>query len=575
MKLISHLLSFSVFASLSVMNLACTGQTADAADKIFLGKIHTVDETQPLAEAVAIKANKIIFVGDADQVKKHKGEQTQIIELGNHTMIPGLIDGHGHFLGMGNSKLTIDLSQVDNFDEIVDIVGKAASKAEPGDWIIGRGWHQDKWSGSQDDFVNGFPTHDRLSQVSPENPLMFRHASGHSAIVNEVAMQKAGITSDKVDSLIKKLEGGEIVVDDKGKPTGILNERAMRLVSKHVPDDSDDTKMNRIMDLAIEECHKNGITSFHDAGVGQKDLDLYQRYLESGKLKVRLHTMLYGGDAQLLNMHLAKGPQIDTINYLLSVRAVKLWADGALGNRGAWLLEDYSDKAGWKGLETTKVEDIRSISNQCIENGFQLCIHAIGDRGNHEVLNAYETTFKAHPEITDARFRIEHAQHLNKDDIPRFAELNVLASMQSIHMASDRPWAIDRLGKERIEEGAYVWQKLLQSGAVVLNGTDVPVEPVSPIACYYAAVTRKTLKGTPEGGYEADQKMSRSEALKSYTLSAAYGSFEENVKGSIEVGKLADFAILDRDILSVPEAEILQTKVVMTVFNGEIVYKME
>jgi hypothetical protein len=249
--------------------------------------------------------------------------------------------------------------------------------------------------------------------------------------------------------------------------------------------------------------------------------------------------------------------------------------DGALGNRGAWLLEDYSDKPGWRGLEVTTQEHVKKVAEKCLNHGFQLCIHAIGDRANKEVLDIYENAFNKYPDKTNNRFRIEHAQHLSLDDIPRFAKLKVIASMQSIHMASDRPWAIYRLGERRIKEGAYIWQKLLQSGAVIVNGTDVPVEPVNPLACFYAAVSRKTLKGIPEGGYEPDQKMTREQALYSYTLAAAYGSFEENVKGSIEVNKLADFVILDKDIMTIPEDEILKTKVLMTVFDGKIVYEVE
>lgn len=565
---------FPIFTIILLLFSCGTDMKETPANIIFIGgNIYTVDENNPKAEAVAIRNNRIIYVGNSKIAMRYMGDETKLIELNDRTMIPGMIDGHGHFMGMGNAKLIIDLRNAANFDEIISIVEKAVNKTKPGDWIIGRGWHQDKWSGSKEGFLSGFPTHHKLSEVSPNNPLMFRHASGHSSLVNAKALEIAGVNKSTVPEIMKTLKGGEIMLDSNGNPTGILNENAGYLVGKHVPSEKSKEKMDEIMNLAIQECHENGITSFHDAGVGQSTIDLFKEYKKSGKLKVRLHTMLYGSNNDLMERSFKIGPIIDTTDYLLNVRAVKLWVDGALGNRGAWLLEDYTDKHGWTGLETTPVEKIETLSNKCLENGFQLCIHAIGDRGNKEVLDAYEKAFISHPDKKDPRFRIEHAQHLNKDDIPRFSQLGVLASMQSIHMSSDRPWAIDRLGEERIIEGAYVWQKLLNSGATILNGTDVPVEPLNPLACFYAGVTRKTLKGTPENGYESDQKLTREQALKSYTLSAAYGSFEENVKGSIEVGKLADFAILDKDIMTIDEKEILNTKVVMTIFDGEIVYE--
>ncbi len=405
--------------------------------------------------------------------------------------------------------------------------------------------------------------------------MFLSHASGHSALVNAKALESAGISKASLQKLIEDLQGGEIMIDENGDPSGILNENAELLVTKVMPDTKDMKRMRKVMNLAIEECQKNGITSFHDAGIGQDVIDLYTAYKEEGKQGVRIHAMLID-DSTLLENWFAKGPMIDSIDHLFTVRSVKLLADGALGNRGAWLLEDYSDKPAWKGIQTVSSEHIEEIAGKCLLHGFQLCIHAIGDHANREVLDNYESAFKKYPEkAKDHRFRIEHAQHLDLSEIPRFAKLKVIAAMQSIHMSSDRPWAIDRLGEKRITDGAYVWQKLIKSGAIVMNGTDVPVEPVNPIACFYAAVSRKTLKGTPEGGYEPDQKMTREQALRSYTLSGAYGSFEEDIKGSIEIGKLADFAILDNDIMTIPEDEILKTKVVMTVLGGKIVYQIK
>ncbi len=560
------------FLLITIFTTNCTSQTADT---IFMGgNIYTVNENKGKMEAVAIKDGQIMYAGTTEEATKLKGSKTQVIDLNGKTMIPGFIDSHGHFMGMGYSKLILDLTQVETYAEIITMVEEAVEKAKPGEWIIGRGWHQDKWNDSKEGFLYGFPTHEELSAVSPKNPVVLRHASGHSELVNEKAMELAGISKSSLNEMKKNLSGGEIMSDENGNPTGILNESAMQLVGSKMPSDNDPKMAYKIIDLALQECRKNGVTGFHDAGTGQSAIDLYNEYKNKGKLTVRMHVMLRN-DSTLLNNWFENGPVIDSVDHLLNVRSIKLVSDGALGNRGAWLLEDYSDKAGWRGLETTPVEQMQQVALDALQYGFQVGTHAIGDRGNKEVLDIYEKAFKAYPQKKDPRFRIEHAQHLNLEDIPRFAELGVIASMQTIHMASDRPWAIDRLGEKRIEEGAYVWQKLLKTGAMIINGTDVPVEPINPLAGFYAAITRKTLKGLPEGGYEAEQKMSRDEALKSYTLSGAYGSFEEDIKGTIEKGKLADFAILDKDIMTIPEEDILLTKVVMTVLGGEVIYSAE
>lgn len=552
---------------------SCNTQKKEIADIIFKGgTIYTASYENPVIDAVAVVGDKIIFIGEETEALKFKGDDTEIIDLENKTMIPGFIDAHGHFMAMGNSKLILDLRPAETYEDVLRIVEEAVMNSNPGEWIEGRGWHQDKWSGEKEGFVSGFPTHKKLSEISPDNPVFLSHASGHSAFVNSNAMNLAGISKKTLPDLIKALEGGEIMTDKDGNPTGILNENAEGLVLKLMPDKRDHERMRKVMDLAIQECHKNGITGFHDAGIDQNVIDLYTEYKDEGKLNVRIHAMLQN-DPELLEKWFTKGPMIDTVDYLLNIRSVKLLADGALGNRGAWLIEEYSDKPGWTGLETTPMTYVHDIAEKCLDNGFQLCVHAIGDRANREVLDNYERAINKY-NATDHRFRIEHAQHLNPDDIPRFAQLKVIAAMQAIHMSSDRPWAGDRLGIKRIKEGAYVWQKLLTSGAVIINGTDVPVEPVNPLACFYAAVSRKTLKGTPEGAYEPDQKMTREQALRSYTYDAAYGSFEEKIKGSIEVGKLADFAILDKDIMIIPEDEILKTKVVLTIFGGEVIYQV-
>jgi predicted amidohydrolase YtcJ len=366
-----------------------------------------------------------------------------------------------------------------------------------------------------------------------------------------------------------ELEGGEIIRDELGNPTGVFNERAMGLIQKHVPESTPEKDI-RAFQLAVKKSWENGITAFHDAGVGRGTIALYQEMAAADSLGVRLHVMLTGWDPDLVEEWFQRGPKIDSSGWL-NIRSVKLNCDGALGSRGAWLLEEYTDRPGHFGHETLPMTVVEDIAAKGMTYGFQVCSHAIGDRANREILDHYESAIVANPGV-DHRYRIEHAQHLHPDDIPRFGELNVIPAMQAIHMASDRPWAIDRLGERRIVEGAYVWQKLLQSGARIVNGTDVPVEPIDPIASFYASVTRQTLEGTPEGGYEADQKMTREEALRSYTLDAAYGAFMEDLTGSIEPGKLADFTIFDKNIMTVPDSEILETKVSMTVVDGVIVY---
>lgn len=413
--------------------------------------------------------------------------------------------------------------------------------------------------------VMGYQTHEALSAVSPAHPVYLVHASGHSIMANAKAMEMAGIGPDS------KVGGdGEILRYPDGKPTGIFTEMAMGLVGQHIPAQ---TAESRRLDLqaAIAACLAQGVTSFQDAGSDSADIAVYREFQNQGRMGIRLWVMLAGSDSALLASWYARGPE--TGDYL-TIRAIKLYADGALGSRGAWLLEDYSDRPGHRGNALMPAAYIYRIAREGLENGFQVCTHAIGDRANRTVLDAYETAFKDLPEAArDARFRIEHAQHLHPDDIPRFAELGVIASIQGIHMSSDRPWAIDRLGEKRIVEGAYVWQKLLQSGAKVINGTDVPVEPENPIACFYASVTRKTLAGTPEDGYEADQRMTREQALRTYTLDAAYGAFEDKVKGSLVPGKYADLTILDQDIMKVPENQILATKVTYTIVGGKIEYR--
>ncbi|MBT1704723.1 amidohydrolase [Chryseosolibacter indicus] len=543
------------------------------ADLIILGTIYTVNEQQPKVEAVAVSGDKIVFAGKKTDVESLKGENTQVIELKDRVMIPGFIEGHAHVIEVGYNEMNLNLMDAKSYDEIVERVKEAVAKAKPGQWILGRGWHQDKWEKKPEKLIKGFQTHQKLSEVSPNNPVFLEHASGHLAIANGRAMELAGVNMlSKERQKNIGSEGGEVLRDELGNPTGIFSENAMSLIYQHIPK-KDEALDEQALNLAFDACLRNGITSVVDAGVGRSSLNLFYKLKEQGKLRVRMYVMLSGAERDLIYEWYKKGPDIDTTHWL-TVRSIKLYTDGALGSRGAWLLEPYTDRPDFSGMATLSMDTVLKSARDGLKYGFQVCSHAIGDRANREILDRYEQAFKENPDqAKDVRFRIEHAQHLHPDDIARFGRLGVIPAMQAIHMSSDRPWAIDRLGEKRIKEGAYMWQSLLKSGAHVVNGTDAPVEPINPIPSLYASVTRKTLKGQPEEGYEPEEKMTRAQALKSYTLDAAYGSFEENTKGSIEKGKLADFTILSQDIIEVPEDQLLKTEVLMTIVGGKVVYQ--
>ena len=554
--------------------ISCSSDKSEPADIVLLnGSIYTVDESNPQVEAVAVKDGMILAVGSSEEMGDYISDQTQVVDLLGKTMTPGLIESHAHLMGIGYNKLELDLMYVKTYDELVEKVAEAVAKAKPGDWITGRGWHQDKWIEKPEKMVKGFQTNDQLNAVSPNNPVFLRHASGHATFANDKALEMAGITN-LTGERPGEVEGGEIILDELGNPTGVLTERASGLVQRLVPQETPE-RAAQALTLALQELAEKGITSFHDAGSGQETIDLLLKFKKEGKLTSRHYMMLAGSNPELLENWYQKGPMIDSVDHLFTVRSIKLFCDGALGSRGAWLLEEYSDRPGHFGHETLPMEVVGQVSEKAIPAGFQVCSHAIGDRANREVLDQYETAFSKFPDAKDLRFRIEHAQHIDLEDIPRFGEMGVIAAMQAIHLSSDRPWAIDRLGEKRIVDGAYVWQKLMQSGAVVANGTDAPVEPVDPIPSFFASVSRQTLEGTPDGGYEASQKMTRMEALKSYTLDGAYAEFEENYKGSIEVGKAADFTVFDKNIMEIPESEILESKVMMTVVGGKVVFKMK
>jgi len=537
----------------------------DGADLVLLnGKIETV--TNGVVEALAAEGGRIVAVGTRDDVEKHIGASTEVIDLGGRLAIPGFIDSHGHFMGVGDARIQLNLRETESWDDVVARVAEAAAQAEPGEWIRGRGWPQDKWTAVPAPNVEGFPIHDSLSAVSPENPVLLTHASGHALFANAKAMELAG-----VDDATPDPEGGEILRDGNGRATGLFRENAEGLIHRARPAEGTPAEMRKMVELASQECLQKGVTSFHDAGSSFATVDFLKQAADEGFLGVRLWIMIRAPEDELRE----KLPAYFTRDYAdhrLAVGGVKISLDGALGSRGAWLLEPYSDSPESTGLNTASLDMTRRVAELAVEDGYQLCIHAIGDRANREVLDVYEDTFEAHPEKSDLRFRIEHAQHLHPDDIPRFAELGVIAAMQGVHCTSDGPWVPDRLGDKRSEEGAYVWQKLLQSGAKVTNGTDAPVEDVNPLKSFYSTVTRRMTNGEL---FYPDQKMSRMEALRSYTIDAAYAAFEEDLKGSLDVGKLADVVVLSKDVLTVPDEEILDAKVDYTIVGGKVAYRAE
>ena len=564
-----------------LMALTCIGlivvtpsvaQSQQPADLVLRnGTIVTVDEQKPEAEALAARGDRIIAVGTNKEIQSYVGPKTTVIDLKGRLAIPGFIDAHAHFMGIGQAKMNLDLTKARNWDEIVAMVADAVNRAKPGQWILGRGWHQEKWDRRPMPNIEGFPVHTSLSNVSPNNPVMLTHASGHAGFANEKAMQLAGITRSTPNPA-----GGEILKDKEGNPMGLLRETAQSLVSRAIakaraamtPEELDAQSRQQAM-LAAEECLRKGITTFEDAGSSFATIDLFKKMIDEGKIGVRLWVMVRGSNDQLRSK-LADYKIINYGNNHLTVRAIKCYMDGALGSRGAWLLEPYSDLPTSTGLNTTPLDELKEAAEIATQNGFQLCVHAIGDRANRETLNIYEATFKAHADKTGLRWRIEHAQDLSAPDIPRFGQLRVIAAMQGIHCTSDGPFVIARLGEKRAEEGAYVWQKLMKSGAIVANGTDAPVEDVNPIACFYASVTRKLKDGSL---FYPDQCMTRAEALKSYTLNGAYAAFEENLKGSLTPGKLADITVLSRDIMTIPDDEIPTTKVVYTIVGGKVMYE--
>ncbi len=551
-----------------------TAEPESQADLVLTGgTVISVDDDIGQAEAVAILEGHILAVGSAEEIELTIGEDTEVIDLDGRTLTPGFIEGHGHFLGLGNARMMLDLRPARSFDEIVDQVAEAVAEAEPGAWIIGRGWHQERWDPAPEIAYDGVPSHHELSEVSPDNPVLLTHASGHASFANAAALAAAGIDADSEDP-----DGGTIVRDDEGQPTGFLRQaaqldvrRAHSEAEQAMSDEERQAVFERQVELAGDEALAHGVTSFHDQGSSFADIEGFKRLAEQGRLPIRLHVAVRGESNADMDRKLPDYRMVGHAGHFLTVRAIKRQIDGALGTHGAWLLEPYSDKPDTAGLPQTPLDELRETAEIALRHGFQLNTHAIGDRGNRETLDLYEQLFAEHDE-TDLRWRIEHAQNLHPDDVPRFAELGVIASMQGIHATSDGPWVPQRLGTERARERAYVWRSLLDAGATICNGTDVPVEPISPIASYHASVTRQMDDGEQ---FFPEQSMDRMEALKSYTIDCARAVFEEDLLGSITPGKLADLVVLDRNILAVDDDELAATEVDMTVLGGHVVFVRE
>jgi len=568
--------SLAVFALNAIVLAACHSAPAssDVADLVLTGgKVVTVDPARPQVEAVAIRGDRILAVGTADEIRRHVGRDTETVDLAGRLVIPGFIETHGHFVGLGEARTLLDLTTARTWDDIVRMVGEAARTARPGAWIRGRGWHQEKWTRAPEPSVEGMAVHASLSAVSPNNPVLLTHASGHAAFVNARALEASGIGRNTPNP-----PGGTIVRDRSGAATGLLRETAQRLLNdamasagKGRPDADVVAEFREHVRLAGEDALAKGVTSFHDAGSSFATVDRLKAVADAGQLPVRLYVMLRRESNDAMASGLPRYKMVGHANNFLTVRSIKRQIDGALGSHGAWLLAPYADLPTSAGLVLEPVADIEGTARLAVRHGFQLNTHAIGDRANREVLDLYRRTFEAAGvRGGDLRWRIEHAQHLHPADVPRFKELGVIAAVQGVHATSDGPWIPDRIGQTRAESGAYLWRSLLDAGAVLVNGTDAPVEDLSPIASFYASVSRRLADGRI---FNVAQRMTREEALRSYTSAAAYAAFEEDLKGTLTPGKLADLVVLSKDILTVPEAEIPSTRVDLTVLGGTVRYR--
>lgn len=556
-KLLALLISLTF--ALGLATPMAFAEEKNVADILYInGNIYTVDDNNPTASSMAIKGDRFIAVGSYDDMKNHIGSNTEIIDLKGKTVIPGLVEAHLHYPGIGESMLQIDAFWKPK-QEILDSVAEAYSAAEAEEWITGRGWNQEVWNPA------AFPTKEDLDAIAPDIPVYLRRTCGHAAWVNSKALEIAGIDKTTADPI-----GGEILRDENGEATGVLTDTAAYLVSQHIPALSERQQF-MALELAQEQLFSYGITSAHDAGTGLATINKMKQLYASEDLKIRLYVMASPGETAEFFYQQAPEERIGLYNNRLTVRTLKLMGDGSLGARSAWMLEEYTDRPGHVGNVRYTDEEAYGYIKAAREAGFQVATHAIGDATNRQILDAYEKVLKEMPD-SDHRYRIEHAQVIALEDIPRFAQLGVLPSMQSVHATSDKNMAEDRVGPERIK-GAYAWRKLINAGSILPNGSDAPVELVNPYHGIYAAVTRKDRAGDPEGGWYGGECLTREEALQSFTIWGAFAAFEEDMKGSIEAGKLADFTVIDRDLMTCPEADLKDILVLRTVVGGEVVYQ--
>ncbi len=571
---------FAALLALALIPAACGPAGQEPADLVLRGgTVVTVDSTRPTAEALAASGDTIVAVGPGAEIESYVGPDTRVIDLDGRMAVPGFVEAHGHFMGMGSAQMQLDLLGTGTWDRVVRMVDSAAAEAEPGEWILGRGWHQEKWDELPERTVQGFPVHDRLSEVAPENPVLLSHASGHAAIANARAMELAGLEADT-----EAPSGGEIVRDGQGRPTGVLVDEAESLVGDAL--DSARADMSReeqreryreMAELAVQNALEHGVTSFHDQGAAFEAIRMYRRMADDGAMRIRMYAMV--SQSEVTPEQADSLAAIRTVGYAdghLTVRSVgEVTGDGALGSRSAWMIEPYADRAGYTGVNVTDLERIREIARISMEHGFQVAVHAIGDRANRETLDMFAALFDSAGVDGDTlRWRVEHAQHLRPEDIPRFGEMGVVASMQAMHACSDAPYVVQRLGRERARQGAYMWRALMESGAVVNNGTDVPVENIDPLNSFHCSVTRE-IATREESTFYPEQSMTRQQALRSYTINGAYSAFAEERRGSLEPGKLADITVLSRDIMTIPADSIPATHVDFTVVGGDVEYARE
>ena len=529
------------------------------ADLVVLnGRIYTADGARPVVDAIAVRDGRIVFVGDEAGARALVGARTETLDLDGRTMIPGMTDAHAHVAGLGEALRDVDLTGTSSYEQVIARVVERARNTPKGEWIVGRGWDQNDWGDTR------FPTHEALTRALPDHPVYLTRVDGHAAVVNALAMQKAGLTKATKDP-----NGGSIERDAAGNPAGVLVDNAQGLVGRAIPN-ATRAQVKDAIKAAIAEMHRWGMTGVHDAGASPTEVEIYEELGREKALDIRLYAMI-SDNASAIDALLKRGPQAGLYDGMLWLRSIKLYQDGALGSRGAALLEPYSDDAKTTGLLVSAPAHIQDVATRALRAGIQVNTHAIGDRGNRLVLDSYEAALKAVP-TADHRFRVEHAQILHSDDIPRFAQLGVIPSMQASHQTSDMYWAGTRLGETRLR-GAYAWRSLIESGVVVPNGSDFPVEHVNPLISFKASVSRQDARGWPAGGWFPEQRMTRDEALKSMTLWPAYAAFQEDELGSLTKGKRADFVVLDQDIMRVPDAMLPATKVISTWVGGRKVYQ--